>query len=91
MGGEELLCLFGSVTGKAESIATQVAKRVFLAVKGRLEHKTLRNMLLMDGSLVLTCLCCRLLTRLASLGGRRPCAAWERWAAHRGQPLKYFL
>ena len=75
-----MLCLFGSVTGKAESIATQVAKRVFLAFKGRLEHKTLRNMLLMDGSLVLTCLCCRLLTRLASLGGRRPCAAWERWA-----------
>ena len=90
MGGEEVLCLFGSVTGKAESIATQVAKRVFLAFKGRLEHKTLRNMLLMDGSLVLTCLCCRLLTRLASLGGRRPCAAWERWAAHRGQLLKYF-
>ena len=98
MGGEEVLCLFGSVTGKAESIATQVAKRVFLAFKGRLEHKTLRNMLLMDGSLVLTCLCCRLLTRLASLGGRRPCAAWERWAlptvgnrlnisAHRGQLL----
>ena len=52
MGGEEVLCLFGSVTGKAESIATQVAKRVFLAFKGRLEYETLRNMLLMDGSLV---------------------------------------
>ena len=25
-GGVELLCLYGSVTGKAESIATQVAK-----------------------------------------------------------------
>ena len=84
-----MLCLFGSVTGKAESIATQVAKRVFLAFKGRLEHKTLTDMLLMDGSLVLTFMNCRLLTRLASLGGRRPCAAWERWAAHRGKPLSY--
>ena len=29
-GGVELLCLYGSVTGKAESIATQVAKGSFL-------------------------------------------------------------
>ena len=28
-GGVELLCLYGSVTGKAESIATQVAKGSF--------------------------------------------------------------
>ena len=28
-GGAELLCLYGSVTGKAESIATQVAKGSF--------------------------------------------------------------
>ena len=44
--GVELLCLYGSVTGKAESIATQVAQGFFRACRGTLEHET--YMVLMD-------------------------------------------
>ena len=87
--GRRCFASLGPSLGKLSRLPLRWPKGFFLAFKGRLEHKTLTNMLLMDGSLVLTCLCCRLLTRLASLGGRRPCAAWERWAAHRGKPLSY--
>ena len=77
-GGVELLCLYGSVTGKAESIATQVAKgfsvHAMEAWNRGLTFEGWRSVMIRG----LIVMCCRLLTRLASLDGRHLCAAWER-------------
>ena len=78
-GGVELLCLYGSVTGKAESIATQVAKGFFSvhameAWNMGLTFEGWRPVMIRG----LICMWCRLLKRLASLDGRLLCAAWER-------------
>ena len=77
-GGVELLCLYGSVTGKAESIATQVAKGFSMHALGAwnmgLTFKGWCPVMIRELNLIWF----RWLTRLASLDGRRLCAAWER-------------